>query len=108
MSEYKQTKGPKGRFLYFKDGKMISKAAVPAEILDTLQLQKPVDDTKPEFRKCIFCGDRGTEQKLINLQSVDLCFEHYHNKTTGEIVQHLREQGATNGQNDSPEGEDKD
>lgn len=91
---YKQSKGPKGRPLYFakdKGGfKMVAKSSIPADILATMEPEKPVDDTKPEFRKCIFCGMQGTEQKLINGQSIELCLEHYHSKTTGEIVEQER------------------
>lgn len=91
MPVYKQTKGPKGRSLWFKDGKMISVKDIPSDILATMEPQKPVSDQLPEFRKCIFCGELGTERKLINHREVDLCFHHYDTKTTGEVVAQLRE-----------------
>lgn len=92
---YKQSKGPRGRKLYFakdKGGfKMVAKSSIPEDILATMELEKPIDDTLPEFRKCIFCGELGTERKLINGQGVDVCLEDYYSKTTGEIVEQLRD-----------------
>lgn len=96
MSNYKMSPGPRGRKLYFKTNeqgkfKMISVNSIPKDILATMELQESVDDTKPEFRKCIFCGELATEQKKITGQNVDLCFDDYHNRTTGEVVEKLRE-----------------
>lgn len=87
--------GPRGRTLFFKkeEGqgfKMISIKDIPFDILATMEPEKPVDDTKPEFRKCIFCGGWGSEQKFINREMVSLCLEHFQNKTTGEVVEQLR------------------
>lgn len=94
MSEYKQSKGPKGRKLYFKKQdnggfRMISVRDIPADILATLEPEKPVDDTKPQFRKCIFCGRLGTEEKTLNGQRHYLCLDDYQYKTTGEIAHRL-------------------
>lgn len=95
MSEFKISKGPRGRNLYFKKTdkgfKMISVKDIPEDILKTMQPEKPVDDQKPEFRKCIFCGELGTEEKRINGQIIYLCLDDYNNRTTGEVVECLRQ-----------------
>lgn len=87
---YKQSKGPRGRYLYFKNGKMISKKDIPEDILQTMEPGKPVSDASPEFQKCIFCGSLSTDPKYINGQKVNLCLDDYHGKTTGECVEQLR------------------
>lgn len=95
MAEYKQSKGPRGRALYFKkeEGgfKMISRDKIPVEILATMKSEKPVNDQLPEFRKCIFCGAQGTEEKRLNGEKFYLCLDDYNSRTTGEIAQKLRE-----------------
>lgn len=97
MSEYKISKGPRGRQLFFKkeEGgkfKMISVKDIPSEILDTMELQKPVSDTAPEFRKCIWCGALGTDEKWIDRKKYYLCFDDYQNRTTGELAERIREE----------------
>ena len=87
---YKRTKGPRGRWLYFKNGKMVSVKSIPQEELDKLNGDVQVETT-PTERKCLFCGEPGTEPMFINLQHLDLCMEHYLNKTKGEVVQKLKE-----------------
>lgn len=95
MSEYKISKGPNGRNLYFRKDeagfKMISVKDIPEDILKTMEVEKPVSDQAPEFRKCLFCGMQGTEERFINLQKVYLCLDDYGTKTTGEVVAQLRE-----------------
>lgn len=95
MAEYKMSPGPRGRKLFFKTNeegkfKMVSVKDIPEDVLATMELQKPVDDTKPEFRKCIFCGAPATEQKWVNLRLIDLCLKDYQEKTTGECAEQLR------------------
>lgn len=90
MAVYKQSPGPRGRVLWFRDGKMISKKDIPADVLSTMELQKPVDDTKPEFRRCIFCGLPGTEEKWFNKEKYYLCLDDYQIKTTGELAEVVR------------------
>jgi hypothetical protein len=98
--KYLKQNGPRGRFLYFQevDGKkkMISVKDIPTEILDKMVIGEPISDEPVEVpvsqeRKCIFCGINATDTRLINLQTVALCEEHYLNRTVGEIVQQLRE-----------------
>lgn len=90
MAEYKMTPGPRGRQLFFRDGKLISKKDVPEDILSGMELQKPVDDTAPEFRKCVFCGLPATEEKWLNGAKQYLCLDDYQTKTTGELAEKLQ------------------
>lgn len=94
MAEFKVSKGPRGRSLYFrkdeKGFKMVSKSSVPEDILVTLEPNKSVDDTKPEFRKCIFCGQPATEEKWLNGDKHYLCFDDYQSRTSGELAEKLR------------------
>jgi len=44
----------------------------------------------PPPKICVFCGNPSETSRFVNLQTVNLCQEHYLNKTTGEIVEKLR------------------
>lgn len=95
MTQYKVSPGPRGRKLYFKENekgkfKMISVKNIPEDILESLETSQPLDDQKPEFRKCIFCGEPATEEKLVNREIVYLCLADYQDRTTGEVVENLR------------------
>lgn len=98
MPIYKQSKGPRGRHLYFKkedeDGKfkMVSINDIPEDILATMEPEKPISDQLPEFRKCIWCGAHGTDEKWINRCRYFLCLDDYQTRTTGELVQRIREE----------------
>lgn len=92
---YKQSPGPRGRTLFFAAGedgkyKMVAKNTIPEDVLRTMELQKPVDDTKPQFRKCIFCGQLATEEKWVNQARIYLCLDDYQTRTTGECAQQVR------------------
>lgn len=96
MSEYKISKGPRGRVLYFKreEGqgfRMTKRDNIPEHILATMEPEKPVDDKAPEYRRCIMCGQLGTERRFLNQQMVDLCLDDYQSRTTGEVVEKMRE-----------------
>lgn len=88
---YKQSKGPRGRWLYFRNGRMISKNDIPKHILENMEPEKPVSDQLPEFRRCIFCNLPATEEKWLNLKKYYLCFDDYQIKTTGEVAEKVRE-----------------
>lgn len=93
--QYKMSPGPRGRKLYFKENeqgkfKMISVKDIPEDILASMELQKPVEETKPEFRKCIFCGQPATEEKWFNREKYYLCLDDYQTKTTGELAEKIR------------------
>lgn len=87
---YKQSKGPRGRWLYFKNGKMISKNSIPEDILFGMEPEKPVSDQLPEFRKCVFCGQPATEEKWLNGEKQYLCLDDYNTRTSGELAEKLR------------------
>ena len=75
--------------------RMVAKEKIPANIYELLRTQNEVDDAnlplEAAWRECIFCGEHATKQRLLNLQTVDLCDEHYLNKSIGRIAQRLRE-----------------
>lgn len=93
MATYTKKNGPRGRFLYFKDGKMISVKDIPEDIVDVLPLggeyvEKEV--VAPTIRKCLFCERDASESRFVNLRTIDLCEEHYYDTTIGEISQKLQ------------------
>lgn len=117
MAAYKKmkvTRRGKEGIMYFKDKKLISQKNAPGQLLESDQFNVTIDipedgdtsqqpeqtqeqvaeedeaDERPE-RKCVFCGQQGTQEKFVNLQTVYLCKEDYDNHTTGEIVAKLRE-----------------
>lgn len=96
MATYTKKNGPRGRFLYFKDGKMISVKDIPEDIVDKLPLNGEYEEKEvvaPTVRKCIFCGNHATESRFVDLQTIYLCEEDYYSKTTGKITEKLREKG---------------
>jgi len=93
MATYTKKNGPRGRFLYFKNGKMISVKDIPEEIIDKLPLNGEYVEQEviaPTVRKCLFCDRDATESRFVDLQTIDLCEEHYYHKTIGEISQTLK------------------
>lgn len=93
MATYTKKNGPRGRFLYFKDGKMISVKDIPEDIVDKLPLNGEYEEKEvvaPTVRKCIFCGNHATESRFVDLQTIYLCEEDYYHKTIGEISQILK------------------
>lgn len=79
---------------YWKDGKFIKKADIPASIFQSLELNPEYDESK----ECIFCGKPGTKIRQFNLMIVNLCDEDYFSKSLGKIAQQLRER-TENGSN---------
>lgn len=47
--------------------------------------------TLAKSKVCIFCGEPRTKERFINLQTVELCDEHYYSETVGRIVAKLKE-----------------
>jgi hypothetical protein len=71
---------------YMRDGKFISKDKVTTEELNELYEQ-----TKPDPKACLFCGKHSKLTRFVNMQTLFLCEEHYHDKNIGQIAQKLRE-----------------
>lgn len=102
---YVESVTKKGITQYRKDGNLISRAEFEAsapvhnpeqETVAQVEASEPQLEADKPKRVCIFTGEPATRQRLINGQLVWLSEEMYNTKTTGEIVQHLRE-GAKSG-----------
>lgn len=93
MSKFTTMKGPHNSLRYKKDGKMISPKEIPENILQVLQ-HNPVFNEEDEpvrtDKACIFCGTHSNLTRVVNLQVVSLCTDHYYSETIGKIAQHLR------------------
>ena len=81
---------------YMKDGKFIAKDKVPEDVrikLDRGELNVPVEEAPPVVREkeCIFCGAHTNLTRMVNLQTVALCEEHYYSETIGKVAQKLNE-----------------
>lgn len=70
-----------GRTLYYLDNKLASESDYEAWASQ--------QETKTEGG-CPFCGKTGTRTKFVHLQLVELCEDHYQDKTTGEIAEIIR------------------
>lgn len=73
---------------YFKDGKMVARDKLKLHVLEALGDK---DEFTDNGRYCIFCGNRTNIYRILNLQQVALCKQHYDTESAGRIVQHLRE-----------------
>lgn len=112
MLKYKHVVTANGRDMYFKNGKMVKKADIPAEILPRLEdgvelqmgSQPEADETVDEHaslpgesesevvgKDCIFCGKEATKQRFVNLKIAPLCEDDYESHTTGEIAAQINE-----------------
>lgn len=119
MLKYKMVKTANGRIQYWKNGKMVKKSDIPADIVFRLepgvelQLPSPQHDAqmngqmngqmvdlnsghatqytedKPH-KSCFICNNQAIRARLINLTTVNLCDECYRNTTTGNIVAKMK------------------
>lgn len=88
MPLYKKVKGPHNNVRYSKNGIFISKDKIPISVLEELTRTNVVD---VPIKECVFCGVGCKFTRLVNLQTVYLCDEHYYSKTIGQIAQQIRE-----------------
>lgn len=95
MSIYSKRVTGIGATIYIKDRRPTKTADVPGNIVTLLETQAEVDDTqlntieKP-YKKCIFDGMATKLYRVANGQTLDVCEEHYHNCTLGQLVQQAR------------------
>lgn len=94
MSIYTKTIGGLGYTVYKRDRRPCKTADVPGNIMTLLETQDEVDDTELKLEKplnkCVFCGMFTRLSRQANGQSIDICEEHYHNSTLGQLVQQVR------------------
>lgn len=101
MSIYTTRKGLNNSKLFVKDKALIKKTEVPANIYDQLinaDIGTVIDDAEVKvveapLKLCIFCKQPTKLTRFVNLQTVYLCEEHYHDKTIGQVAQQIRENG---------------
>lgn len=74
---------------YLLNGRFVSKASIPPDILIKLNVGMEVDE-KPvvaEPKQCIFCGMATKIVRNLNHQAIAVCEEHYYSKNVGQTVQ---------------------
>lgn len=119
MPVYKKEELANGRITYFKDGKRFPASQIPEQILARLQVPAPVVEVsdgqpssevpvEPEAprppKKCIFCGKKGTNERVVHLQTVYLCDKDYGSHTLGQVGARVKElQDAEEGKNQAKE-----
>ena len=89
MSDYKIINGPKGTVRYMLNGRMVKATSIPEDVMIRLH-ETPLE--KASDRLCIFCGAPSKYSRLVNLQSVYICNEHYYSKTLGQVAEQDRKQ----------------
>ncbi len=103
---YKVVTTPSGRNMYYHDGKLTSIKNIPDHIAIALASgTKELDETQYEDKEmkqtqdksCIFCGQPTNIERLVNLQRVYICEEHYHTTNIGQIAQKIREKDLVTG-----------
>lgn len=105
MTKYKTVATANGRMMYFMNGKMVSKTAIPASILNNLDpgTEIEIGTTDPEVQTvdqtpvvesesvqskvCIFCQQDATHMRFLNGVTIPLCKEDKESHTSGEIVE---------------------
>lgn len=83
---YKNSDGYTG--YRFTKGNMLTKGSrIPPEVMEKFEINSTIEyDDKPELRRCIFCDGYQTRQKMLNLQTVELCEWHYQHMNLGKIA----------------------
>jgi hypothetical protein len=102
------------RIIYLKDGKkrylkytgkkyqFIKTGDVPQEWMDRFEEERiaaakeaaRLEELAKNAKNCIFCKGFGRYQRLVHLQTVYLCEEHYQTMNIGKIAQRMRESGV--------------
>lgn len=105
MTKFKRVDTKNGRTMYFVDGSMKSKEAIPQQVLSMLENGMEIElETSPQdepqepseapliidTKKCLFDGKPATHRKYLHEKDFGLCDEHYQ-MTTGKIAQAMRE-----------------
>lgn len=85
-----QRQAARDRMVIARAAKRTNKATSAPSPVQTIDLTD-LGAQSPAPNGCLFCGEPGTKRRFVNLQSVDLCDEHYYACSIGRIVQQLRE-----------------
>lgn len=80
--EYRVVNSRNGK-RYMKGSKFCKRDDVPEDVLRRLENNESVDTSKD----CPFCGQPGTEEKMLNSVVYHLCLDDYNTKTTGELAE---------------------
>jgi hypothetical protein len=94
---YKKIVSKKGKEMWYKDGKMVSKNDVPVEELDKSfvkdildKIDPEPDELKPSTSTCIMCDGPNEHQRNVRIEeeviTVTLCDYCYYDTTLGDIV----------------------
>ena len=82
--------------IYRLNKRLVAARNVPLAITELLKIYDSVDeDNLPEeekivkFKQCLFCEEHGNYHRMVNLQTVDLCRDHYYSENIGKIAQKL-------------------
>lgn len=94
MSKWRTMRGVHGSTVYRKDNRIVATKKVPINIVELLKTKNEVDDTlipdSPNLKPCIFCGEHSKFERILDMQTVYLCSEHYYSKTIGQVAHKLR------------------
>lgn len=93
MGLYKKYTGRNGT-RYMKNGRIISVRDIPPNIVQVLENNLIFDEDKPPTQRdheCIFCGQYAKYERSVNLQTVEICEEHYYSMNVGKIAEKIRE-----------------
>lgn len=89
---YKKTETKSG-IRYRRDGLLFSVNNIPLNILEILQTQSEYNDTpipEKDVHTCIFCGTETTWGRMVNLETLFLCKDHYYSENLGKLAQKQR------------------
>lgn len=96
MSIYTFRIGIRDSKIYMRDNKMIKKTDVPKKIFEQLnsgatEVDDSEVDTSTNVKLCVVCKSYGNLTRVVNLQTVALCEEHYYGMNIGQLAQFIRE-----------------
>lgn len=85
----------KGRPMYYKENKLVSKNDIPQVVLNNILPGEPYDyvleGPQEIVKECLFCGAFSNLTRMVNGKVIVLCDSHFYSESLGKIVQKVRE-----------------
>lgn len=100
MAKFVKVKTKNGKFMFFKNGKMVAKNSVPLPVREAdpgleIVLPDAPEPQKEEIKECLICGEEGVRRRFLSGINFRLCVEHYGKVGVGKLAQALREKGIS-------------
>src|ERR1700761_3015213 len=74
-------------FRYTRGNLLCKESSIPPVVLEKFDINDTITyDDKPSIRRCLFCDDYQSRQRMVNGETVELCEWHYQHMNLGKIA----------------------